>query len=100
MKKHPIETLNLFDNGMTEAVMEESKNVFTDGKISKKNKLLIAMALDAARGTEDGVRALATMAMENGATKEEIGEVLPIIKYIYGVAGLFTAACGLDGIIE
>ena len=63
-----------------------------NGALPRKFKLLIAMALDAAHGAVDGVRALAEQAMKAGATKEEIAEAIRVAQYISGVGSVYTAA--------
>ena len=50
------------------------------------------MALDAAHGAVDGVRALAEQALKAGATKEEIAEAIRVAQYISGVGSVYTAA--------
>jgi len=50
------------------------------------------MALDAAHGTAEGVKALTEQAMKAGATKEEVMETLRVAQYISGVGSVFTAA--------
>ena len=48
------------------------------GVLDGKTKLLIALALDAFKGSEAGVRSLAGQARDEGATEDEIQEVLRI----------------------
>lgn len=85
-------------------VLESFRNInelaFADGALPRKVKLLIAMALDAAHGAVNGVRALAQAAMQAGATKEEIAEALRVAYFINGVGSLFTAAHALKDIIK
>jgi len=50
------------------------------------------MALDASHGAIQGVKALAQLAMQAGATKEEIAEALRVVQYISGVGSVYTAA--------
>ena len=63
-----------------------------DGKLPRKFKFLIAMALDASHGAVRGVRSLAEQAMKAGATKEEIAETMRVVQYISGVGSVYTAA--------
>lgn len=46
------------------------------GKLDVKTKILVSLALDAAFGAKDGVRALSIAARSAGASEEEIREVL------------------------
>ena len=70
-----------------------------DGALSKKYKLLIALALDASHGTVDGVRSLAMQALASGATKEEIMESIRVANFISGVECVYTAAEALREIL-
>ncbi|MFP4655667.1 MAG: carboxymuconolactone decarboxylase family protein [Methanohalobium sp.] len=67
----------------------------TDGALSAKNKLLIAMALDAGNGDIDGVKALSEHARHAGATEDEIFEVVKVIGSVCGIQGLFYASKAL-----
>jgi alkylhydroperoxidase/carboxymuconolactone decarboxylase family protein YurZ len=71
---------------------------FRDGALSVKNRLLIALALDAAHGAVDGVKNLAKQAMDAGASKEEIFEALEVVYLISGVGSMYTAARALNEI--
>jgi alkylhydroperoxidase/carboxymuconolactone decarboxylase family protein YurZ len=57
------------------------------------------MALDASKGAEGGVRALAKSALQAGATKDEIAETLWVAHYIAGVGSVYTSAQGLKDTI-
>lgn len=50
------------------------------------------MALDVSHGAAQGVMALAQVAMQAGATKEELAEALRVAQYISGVGSVYTAA--------
>lgn len=71
---------------------------FQDGALSRKNKLIIALALDAAHGAANGVKSLAKQALVAGATKEEIMDALRVTYFISGVGSIYTAAQGLNEI--
>jgi len=73
-------------------VERNNELAFADGAISKKHKLLIAMALDTSRGAVQGVKALAQESKQAGATIEEITEALRVAQYICGVGSVYTAA--------
>ena len=45
---------------------------FSDGRLPKKIKLLMAMAIDVSHGKEGSVKVYASRAKEAGATEEEI----------------------------
>ncbi len=65
---------------------------FVEGGIPLKYKFLLAMALDAANGSINGVKFLAIQAMQEGATKEEIMQAIRIAQYVFGVGSVYTAS--------
>jgi len=58
------------------------------------------MALDAAHGATQGVRALAQGAMQAGATKEEVIEALRVAYHINGSGSMHTAAPALRELFQ
>jgi alkylhydroperoxidase/carboxymuconolactone decarboxylase family protein YurZ len=72
--------------------------IFKDGAVSKKIKLLIAMAFDAADGVVEGVKGLAMRAIKEGATKEELTEVLRVASHFGGIGALYIASIALKEI--
>ena len=99
MPEHPLATLDKLDPKMREHLKDMSDLIYGDGALPKKFKLLVAMAFDAAHGADMGVAALARAAMCEGATKEEIAEVLRVAYHLAGVGVLYTASNGLKGVI-
>ena len=100
MKKNPMETIKEFDNELFENIKNTRDLAFeSKGILSLKTKLLIALALDASKGAVDGVKSLAIQAKKEGATLDELKEVLRITNYISGVGSIYTAARGLEEII-
>lgn len=82
------------------ALLENTRELaFVDHGIPLKYKFLIAMALDAASGSVDGVKVLAMQAMQAGATKEEIMQATRICQYIFGTGSVYTAAGALKDIL-
>jgi len=96
---NPLDIIKELDNELFNNVGITGKLSLEDGALSKKNKLLIALALDASHGTSDGVRSLAMQALSNGATKEEIMETIRVANFISGVGCVYTAAQGLKDIL-
>jgi alkylhydroperoxidase/carboxymuconolactone decarboxylase family protein YurZ len=92
MAENPLQILEKVDPELLKLVQNTNTLALTDGALPKKFKLLIAMALDAAHGTVDGVRSLAGQAMKAGATKEEVAEAIRVAQYISGVGSVYTAA--------
>jgi alkylhydroperoxidase/carboxymuconolactone decarboxylase family protein YurZ len=92
MAEHPLNIIETLDPELRKLIKNTNEFTFADGALSRKIKLLIAMALDAAHGTSDGVRSLAGQAMQAGATKEEVMEALRVANYVTGVGSVHTAA--------
>ena len=99
MAEHPLKVFEQNDPEFFKLVANTRTLAMTDGALSKKVKLLIAMALDAADGTESGVRSLAVQAKEAGATKQEILEMIRVAHYICGVGPVYTAARALKDLL-
>ncbi len=91
----PLEKLNEEIRGK---LKDLSDFAFSEGKIPLKYKYLIAMAIDASHGASEGVKTLADEAIKNGATKDEINEVLRIVLYIAGAGGIYPAAQGIKNL--
>ncbi len=92
MAEHPLKIFEKVDPELLKLVQNTNTFALADGALPRKFKLLIAMALDAAHGTVEGVKALTEQAMKAGATKDEIMEALRVAQYIDGVGCVFTAA--------
>ena len=95
MAADPLDVIKKADSQLFENISKTREMTLEDGALSKKHKLLIALALDAAHGTENGVKSLALQAMENGATKEEIMEAVRVANFISGAGCVYTAANAL-----
>lgn len=95
MAEHPLKVFEKIDPELFKLVQNTNAFALADGALSKKFKLLIAMALDASHGAAHGVRALAEQAMKAGATREEITETLRVAQYVSGAGSIYTAADGL-----
>ena len=92
MPEHPLQIFEKLDPQLFKLVRDSNELALTDGALPRKFKLLIAMALDAAHGTAQGVKSLTQAAMQAGATKEEVAEALRVAHYISGVGSVYTAA--------
>jgi alkylhydroperoxidase/carboxymuconolactone decarboxylase family protein YurZ len=99
MAEHPLAAFKRIDPKMSEHLGNLDELIFGNGALPKKIKLLIALAFDAAHGAEEGVRSLASAAMKEGATKEEIAETLRVAYHLTGVGCLYTASRGLKDIV-
>lgn len=95
MPENPLTTAMKVDPKAVEHMRTSDDWVFTNGALTKKVKLLMAMAFDAADGAVGGVKGLAQRAMNEGATKEEIGEALRVAYLMKGVGSLYIGSQGL-----
>ena len=99
MNGNPLDPIKKADMALFEQIEDARELAFKDGEISKKNKFLIALAIDAAKHSHGGIRSLATQALENGATKNEIMETLRVANFICGVGSIYAAAEALKDIL-
>ena len=95
----PLAAIESLDPELRERLREQNEFVYSDGALSRKVKLLIAMAFDAAHGAESGVRSLANQAKQAGATNEEIAEALRVAYDLTGVGCLYTASSALKDLV-
>jgi alkylhydroperoxidase/carboxymuconolactone decarboxylase family protein YurZ len=87
------------DPALMQCVENTTELVFADGAVPRRLKLLIAMAFDAAHGAVNGVRSLGSAAIQAGATREEIAEVLRVAYHLSGVGALYVASAGLKELL-
>jgi alkylhydroperoxidase/carboxymuconolactone decarboxylase family protein YurZ len=99
MPEHPLAAIQKIDPKMMDHLKDMSELIYCSGALPKKVKLLIAMAFDAAHGADLGVKALASLAMKEGATTAEIAEALRVAYHLSGVGTLYTASSGLKDIV-
>lgn len=100
MGKHPLSAIEENDSALYGALSGARELAFRDGAIPARYKLLTALALDAAHGAANGVRALAQQALAAGATKDEIFETLRVVYHICGAGSVYTASAGLGDILD
>ncbi len=99
-QRAPWDLLREKDAEMAKMHDQLDSMAFKDARLSKKVKLLMAMAIDASHGKEGGVRVYASRAKEAGATDDEIFEAVRVATLICGTAGQTTALRGLDELIR
>lgn len=99
MKHDPLQVIKESDQFLYGLIGDAKELAFQEGELSKKHKLLIALAIDVAMHSENGVRSLARQALEQGATKKEIRETLRIAYYICGVGSIYAAAPALVDVL-
>lgn len=99
MTENPLQVIVDQDPELFTLLENTRELAFVEGGIPLKYKFLLAMSLDAANGAVNGVKSLATQAMQAGATKEEIMQAIRITQYIFGVGSVYTASEALKGIL-
>ncbi len=75
------------DHGLGDMVTGVVSSVYKDGVISKKNKYLIALAIAMATGCRICVLAQLTSAIEEGASRQEIMELISVVYAMKGTSG-------------
>jgi AhpD family alkylhydroperoxidase len=99
MPENPLSTITKIDPQLVEHLRSADSWAFADGALSRKVKLLIAIAYDAANGAAMGVRALAQDALTAGATREEIGEAVRVAYVLSGIGSVYAASQGLKDVL-
>ena len=99
MTGNPLDIIKESDSELFDLIGQSDELSFTEKGIPLQYKFLIAMALDASEGAENGVRNLATQAINAGATKEEVMQAVRIANYISGIGSVYTAANALKDIV-
>ena len=95
MNKNPLEIIQKLDNELYENIIKTREMTFKEGALSIKTKLLIAIALDASKGAQDGVKNLVSRALKAGIVKDEIMEAIRIANYICGASSVYPSAYAL-----
>ena len=98
MPENPLQVIMDEDSELFTLLENTRELSFAEGGIPLKYKLLIAMSLDAANGSVDGMKFLAIQAMQAGATKEEVMQAIRITQYIFGVGSVYTASNALKDV--
>jgi alkylhydroperoxidase/carboxymuconolactone decarboxylase family protein YurZ len=99
MPENPLSALGKIDPAILKHLKDSDGLIYADGALPRKLKLLMAMAFDAAHGAANGVRALASAALQAGATTAEIAEALRVAYHLSGVGALYTASLGLRELV-
>lgn len=98
MPEGPLSTISEIDHRLYDLVQDTDRFIFEDGAIPAKYKILLAMAFDAARGANQGVKSLASRAMRAGASMEQIAEAIRVAYHLSGVGSVYAASIGLSEI--
>lgn len=100
MSANPLDIYRQFDPRVIASFENLQGLALSDGVLSQKLKLLIAMAIDVEHGALQGAAALGRRAMKLGATKEEIVEVLRVAYFVGDNRALFTSAQLLQNLFK
>lgn len=100
MSKNPLNIIKESDSLLFDSIQSARDLALKEGVLSIREKALIAVALDASKGAVNGVKSLAKLALEAGATKEEVMEALRVAYFICGVGCIYTAAEALDEVFD
>ena len=99
MSGHPLNVIKEADPELFDRIQGTRDFAFRDGEISKKHKILIALAIDIAKNSESGIKSLALQALECGATKKEIMETVRLAHFICGGGSMYPAAQALKDVL-
>jgi alkylhydroperoxidase/carboxymuconolactone decarboxylase family protein YurZ len=99
LPENPLQVISDEDPELFNLLENTRELAFVEGGIPLKYKFLIAMSLDVANGAVDGIKVLATQAMQAGATKEEVMQAVRITHYIFGVSSVYSASRALKDIL-
>ncbi len=100
MSGSPLDIFKEFDPKVLESWRNMQELTFSEGALSAKTKVLMAMAIDAGNGAMQGAVAIGRRALKMGATKEEIVEALRVAYSIGGNEALFTSALVLQALFK
>ncbi|MDD1684293.1 MAG: carboxymuconolactone decarboxylase family protein [Methanoregula sp.] len=86
--------------GMFDMVMRFEQHIWDDGKLSKKTKKLIAIAIAAALRDQHAVRAQLAGAANLGVTKAEVEEALRVTFLLSGMPAYVYGKAQLDEVMK
>jgi alkylhydroperoxidase/carboxymuconolactone decarboxylase family protein YurZ len=82
MSFNPMAVIQKFDPELVEHYQAFGKELFKDGALSRKVKILAALALDALKGSATGVEFFTKEALDAGASWDEIREILRVAYHL------------------
>jgi len=85
---------------MFDMVMRFEKHIWDDGKLSRKTKKLIAIAIAAALRDQHAVRAQLAGAKNVGCTKDEVEEALRVTFLLSGMPAYVYGKAQLDDVMK
>jgi alkylhydroperoxidase/carboxymuconolactone decarboxylase family protein YurZ len=99
MAENPMDVYKRNDEEIMGLITDARKLAFKEGALSRKHKYLMALAIDATNGAEEGIKALAVQALKNGASKDEILETLRVSYFVSGVGSIYAASRALKDVL-
>ena len=99
MAENPMDVYKQHDEEIMRLITDARKLAFQEGALSRKHKYLIALAIDATNGAEQGIKALAGQALKNGASRDEILETLRVAYFVSGVGSIYAASRALKDVL-
>jgi AhpD family alkylhydroperoxidase len=100
MSSNPLDKYREFDPKLIEQYEKLQDISYSEGALSAKFKVLIALAIDVENGAVQGAIAVGSRALKMGATQEEIVEALRVAYQIGGNKALFTSAQVLQALFK
>jgi len=92
--------LTMREPGMFDMVMKMENHVWDDGKLTRKTKKLIAIAIAAALRDQHAVRAQLMGAANLGVTKAEVEEALRVTFLLSGMPAYVYGKAQLDEVMK
>jgi len=92
--------LTIKEPEMYELVMKFEQHIWDDGRLSKKTKKLIAIAIAAALRDQHAVRAQLAGAANLGVTKEEVEEALRVTFLLSGMPAYVYGKAQMDDVMK
>lgn len=91
-----VEKYQELDKEYGPTVVSVVKGAMQPGILDEKTKHLVVLALDASKGSSEGVRVVAGQAREAGASEAEIREVLRLAYFVSGMDLIKTSVAAFE----
>lgn len=91
-----IEAIRARDEKFYKLMKDLQELVHGESSLDAKTKMMISLAVDAAVGADDGVKAIANVLRQMGVTDEQINEVLRITYFTKANSTLVTSLAAFE----
>ncbi|AVX21576.1 alkylhydroperoxidase AhpD family core domain-containing protein [Carboxydocella sporoproducens DSM 16521] len=91
-----IEAIRARDKKFYKLMKDLQELVYGESSLDAKTKMMISLAVDAAVGANDGVKAIANVLRQMGVTDEQINEVLRITYFTKANSTLVTSLAAFE----